>query len=317
MSGDQEEKSREYWAAREKENAKRLSDRKDGYRKEIAAEYEYTRQQIEDRINAFYERYADSEGITMAEARKRVNKIDMETYERKAAKYVKEKNFSKRANEEMKLYNATMKINRLELLKAEIGLELTAEADTLDKSIGDILQTEAYTEYRRLAGILGLTVGSTAEEGRSVAESSFKGATYSDRIWSHQEALKAEIDKKLSEAMISGRSSRDLAADLRRRFAVSQSNAERLIDTEIRRCQTGAAKAVYEKNGTDEYEFMAIGPHPCDICKPMDGKKFKVADMKPGRMPRRCIRAATVQPVRRGMKRLIMTGWTPGRLRMA
>ena len=64
-------------------------------------------------IDRFYGKYAAAEKITITEAKRRVAKLDIEAYERKAKRYVKEKNFSQRANEEMRLYNATMKINRL------------------------------------------------------------------------------------------------------------------------------------------------------------------------------------------------------------
>ena len=38
---------------------------------------------------------------------------------------VAQKDFSKYANDRLKIYNATMKINRLEHLKAMLGLEIT------------------------------------------------------------------------------------------------------------------------------------------------------------------------------------------------
>ena len=79
--------------------------------------------QIQKEIDSFYAKYASKEGITIAEAKKRASKLDMEEFSRKAKKYVEEKNFSKQANDEMRLYNLTMKVNRLELLKAQIGLE--------------------------------------------------------------------------------------------------------------------------------------------------------------------------------------------------
>ena len=37
------------------------------------------------------------------------------------------------ANEEMRIYNLTMKVNRLELLKANIGLEMVSGFDDLQK----------------------------------------------------------------------------------------------------------------------------------------------------------------------------------------
>ena len=52
---------------------------------------------------------------------------------------MKEKNFSKEANDEMRLYNTTMKINRLELLKANIGLELVDGFNELQTYYDQIL----------------------------------------------------------------------------------------------------------------------------------------------------------------------------------
>ena len=59
------------------------------------------------------------EGITMAEAKKRADKLDIDAYARKAKKYVAKKDFSDEANEEMRIYNLTMKVNRLELPEGE------------------------------------------------------------------------------------------------------------------------------------------------------------------------------------------------------
>ena len=49
----------------------------------------------------------------MAAAKRRVARLDIDAYAAKAKKYVAEKNLSKRANEEMRIYNLTMKVNRL------------------------------------------------------------------------------------------------------------------------------------------------------------------------------------------------------------
>ena len=107
--------SSEYWAKREAEALKqRITDEKE-YDKQVKRIYQDMLDGIQSQIDGFYGKYAAKEGITLAEAKKRVSKLDIAAYERKAAKYVKEKNFSAKANEEMRLYNATMKINRLEI----------------------------------------------------------------------------------------------------------------------------------------------------------------------------------------------------------
>ena len=69
---------------------------------------------------------------------------------------MKEKDFSDVANEEMRLYNATMKINRLEMLKANIGLELVDGFNELQKYFDRILTKRTLDEFERQAGILGM-----------------------------------------------------------------------------------------------------------------------------------------------------------------
>ena len=236
---------------------------------------------IEKEINGFYARYAKKEGITMAEAKKRVAKLDIEAYERKAAKYVKEKNFSEQANEEMRLYNLTMKVNRLELLKANIGLELVSGFDELQKFFEERLDERAINEFERQAGILGKSVRSAENKAHSIVNASFHNARYSDRIWMYQDMLKAELDSLLSEGIIQGRNARVLARHLRRRFDVSQYNAERLMITELSRVQTEAQRQSFERNGYEEYTFLAEGT-ACPVCRALNNRVFKVAKMLPG-----------------------------------
>src|SRR5690625_2668300 len=116
---------------------------------------------IESEIEAFYGRYATFEGLTMEEVRKRVTRLDIERYERKAQRYVKDFEFTRIANEEMRLYNVTMRINRLQLLKANIHLELLAMTSEEQQILFDAMTEMARAEYERLSGILGQTSNTT------------------------------------------------------------------------------------------------------------------------------------------------------------
>ena len=51
--------------------------------------------------------------------------------------------------------------------------------------------------------------------------------------------------------------------------------------TELARVQTEAQKQSMEKNGFEEYTFIANGGC-CDICQGINGKHFKIAKMMPG-----------------------------------
>ena len=143
-------KSNDYWRKREEENLRKNQISEAEYARQIQETYEYMLDQIQKEINGFYTKYATAEGISLAEAKRRVSKLDIEEYGRKAARYVKEQNFSKQANEEMRLYNATMKINRLELLKANIGLELVSGFDELQQYFDEKLTDRTLEELRKL-----------------------------------------------------------------------------------------------------------------------------------------------------------------------
>ena len=273
--------SQTYWKNRETEQRKHNIRDEAEYQKNIREIYQNMIDEIEKEINGFYGKYASKEGITLAEAKKRAAKADIEALGRKAAKYVKEKNFSNQANEEMRLYNMTMKVNRLELLKAQIGLDMVAGFDEMEKYFGEILTERAVSEFERQAGILGMTIQNNAKAANAIVNASFHNATYSDRIWMYQDMLKNELSSLLQTGLIQGQNPRRLATHLRKRFGVSQSNAERLMITELARVQTEAQKQSFEQNGFEEYTFLALGD-ACPICKALDEKHFKVAKMMPG-----------------------------------
>ena len=273
--------SQTYWKERETEQRKHnIRDEKE-YQKHIREIYQNMIDEIEKEINGFYGRYAKKEGITMAEAKKRAAKADIEALGRKAARYVKTKDFSAQANEEMRLYNMTMKVNRLELLKAQIGLEMVAGFDELQKYYEEILTDRTISEFERQAGILGKTIQNNAKAAEAIVNASFQNATYSDRIWMYQDMLKNELSSLLQTGLIQGQNPRKLATHLRKRFGASQSNAERLLITELARVQTEAQKQSFERNGFEKYTFLALG-NACPICKALDGKHFKVKKMMPG-----------------------------------
>lgn len=273
--------SQEYWKKREESNYRKNVKKEKEYRKHIEEIYKDMLSEIQKEIDGFYARYARKEGITIADAKKKVAKVDIEAYERKAKKYVKEKNFSEQANAEMRLYNLTMRVNRLEFLMANIGLELVAGFNEMDQYFGEILDDKARAELERQAGILGMTVRNAPKKAEAIVNSSFYNATFSQRIWLYQDMLRNELESLLENGILQGHNPRRLAVHLRKRFGVSQFNAERLMITELARVQTEAQKQSFERNGFDEYIFLALGT-ACPICKKLNEKHFKVTKMMSG-----------------------------------
>lgn len=281
--------SKTYWAQREAEALKhRITDEKQ-YSAEIKRIYQDMLDACQKEIDSFYAKYASKEGISIAEAKKLVKKADIASYERKAKRYVREKDFSAKANEEMRLYNAMMKINRLEMLKANIGLELIAGHEELEKFMAKILQGRTMDELARQAGILGKTVRNNAQKAHAIVNGSFHNGTFSDRIWQYQDLMREDLGRLLQTGLIQGKNPRAIAKDLKKYWFGNDPRTgggatycmERLMRTELARVQTEAQKQSFIRNGFGKYTFIVNGGC-CPVCEALSGKHFNVAKMMPG-----------------------------------
>ena len=294
--------SRDYWKAREETQRQKNIAQEAEYSKRIQDIYTKMYQNIQDDINSFYVKYADAEGITLAEAKKRISKLDIDEYAAKAKRYVEQAAkdraanhgktnrtaayFSDQANAEMRLYNATMKINRLELLKAHLGLEMIDGHDELQKLFGDALTQRTLDEFKRQAGILGNTVLNNEKLADSIVNASFHNAEFSDRVWMAQDLMKYRLHEILTQALIKGLNPKVLTRELmplikKEILENKRAAAERLLRTELCRVQTDAQMKSYERNGYDRYIFLAE-PTACPHCRALDDKVFDVKDAMPG-----------------------------------
>ncbi len=278
-----------YWQEREAAHlAKMVKDEKQ-YEREIERIYRDMLDGAQKEIDAFCSRYADKEGITLAEAKKRVAQLDIEAYERKAKRYVKDKDFSKIANEEMRLYNLTMKVNRLEMLKANIGLELLKGHSELEGFMEEILQGRTLEELERQAGILGKTIKDNKKLAHAIVNQSWQNADFSTRLWGHMGQMRADIGKMLEQGMIQGKNSRVLAKEMYKYFigeprlkngkSGAKYAAERLMRTELARVQTEAQRQSFEKNGFSQYRFIVNGGC-CDKCRAIASHNAGIYDLK-------------------------------------
>ena len=291
--------SETYWRERENEQLKHMITDEKEYEKELKRIYANMLDACQKEIDGFYGRYARKEGISLSEAKQRVSTADIAAYERKAAVYVKTKDFSDKANEEMRLYNTMMKVNRLEMLKANIGLELISGHDEIEKFMAGILQGRTEDELKRQAGILGKTIQNNAKAAHAIVNGSFHVAkvvnqsTFSDRIWQYQDLMRDDLGVLLQRGLIQGKNPRAIAADLRRYWYGKDPKTgggavycmERLMRTELARVQTEAQKQSFEKNGFEKYIFIVNhnGGNCCPDCQRVaDGGPYDVKKMMPG-----------------------------------
>ena len=277
-------KSREYWRKRIEEEQRHRIQSDVAIQKEMVRIYEYHLREIEKTIRDFEYRFASKNGIPIAELIKRVDEMDVVAFQEKARRYVETKDFSAVANRELALYNYKMSMNRMEMLQQELNLQLIELAEDEHRTTGNYLTKEARETAEFQAGILGHSVPRGAEFTtimQSIIDTPFHGVTWKTNISKRHTALQQVVSKAMQDYLIKGQNPTDAIPILRREFGYSAKSAKRLLVTEGARVASQMQKRSFEQYGYDEYEYIAE-PTACDICKPFDGKVFKVKDMEPG-----------------------------------
>ncbi|HFI0175726.1 TPA: minor capsid protein [Streptococcus suis] len=274
----------DYWKKRIRAEQLAKMERGATLGEEMDRLYSYHFNELEKEIRAFEQRYADKNGLSLAEVKARVDDFDVKAFEEKAKRYVAEKNFSARANSELALYNLKMKTNRLALLQYQLDLELVALAEDERQLTERFLDDEFIKAIETQSGLLGQSVLSASQVGtvaQAVINTPFKDVVWSERIWQRQNALREVVARMTERLLLQGKNPTTMVSQLRKEFNVTASEAKRLAVTEGARVATEGQKQAYIANGYDEYEFIAE-PSACRDCAKLDGKIFKVKDMKPG-----------------------------------
>lgn len=235
---------------------------------DITEHYDNAIDDINKKIEAEYA-HLQLSGIS----KNKVTNADIKAYEREARALVKYANqlrktvgindFTAQANERMKIYNATMRINRLEYLKAEVALSLIKAGVEVDTDLQKQLNQQYIDEKVRQAGILGASVKATkADKIFKIVSAQIDGATFSDRIWQNTDELKARLDVLLTNNVLQGQNANVAARKLRNLVTGSfKDNAkyvtERLARTERTRIIGQAQKDSYKENGIEYVKWMA------------------------------------------------------------
>lgn len=263
--------SQSYWTKREQKWQASNFKKDQDFNKKLQSIYDQAFKDINDQINQFYMSYAKHENITMAEAMQRVKAHDVQAFSATAKKMVKEKDFSDQANAQLKLYNTTMKVNRLEMLKSQIGATLVDAGASVESEMKSHLSKSYVDEVTRQAGILGQDRDDDlVKRASSVVNASFQGAQWSSRLWLGMAELQTQLGVQLSQAMIFGLNPRTIAKNLMPLINDTVKNkraaAERLAITEMARVQDDAQMSSFRKYGI-KYVLWIAEPGACKICQ--------------------------------------------------
>ncbi|MDG4509643.1 minor capsid protein [Streptococcus suis] len=238
----------------------------------LAQIYKESFDRMQKEIDGFYLRYAGKTGLTKQEAMKRVSEMDVTKFNAKAAKAIKEKDFSHATNEWLKVYNLKMKVSRLELLKAELALEIQNLTADVNEVFDKARTSEYLNEYKRQAGILGISSSGAKKRMQAILDADFYGQKFSARVWGGlglRATLQRDVFGSLNRILTDMMGYKQEMKRLAKKYGTSEQNAKRLLKTEIARINADTQYSMLKDNGFTHMIFVAE-PGACDLCGPLD-----------------------------------------------
>ena len=288
--------SKEYWQKRALKLEKRASDKGEALNKKLLREYRRASKEIQAKIEAFYGRYATEQGLSYAEARKRLNRAELREWRKTLGEYVEEINalpdgkIKAQLLAELDARSYASQQDRFSSLLAQVDMEIdrlfTEASGQMTMSMTDVLEDGYYRkgfDLQRRAGVLSPFARLSTQMVEDALTYPWSGADFSTRIWENKRALLFNARQTLTQGVIQGHSVARMSNDLADAMGKSYRVAERLVRTEANHFHAEADKLAYSAAGVKEYEFMAtLDNRTSEICGSLDGKVFKVSEAKPG-----------------------------------
>lgn len=262
---------------------------------EMEKQYKAAQNELEAQIARWYQRFADSNGISLAQAKQWLKGQDLAEFKwdvKEYIKYGKENAINGAWMQELENASSKFHISRLEALQIQTQNSLETmfaqQAGTMKKALSDVYASGYYhTAYAVQQGFgLGWDIAGLDQAQIEKVLSkpwAVDGYNFSTRIWNSKTKLIGEVHNELSKNLLTGADPQKAIDSLAKKMGTSKSNAGRLVMTEQAYFSSAAQKDCFNDLDVEEYEIVAtLDSHTSDICRSLDGKVFKMSDYKPG-----------------------------------
>lgn len=288
-------KNSEYWKLRFEQLEQAQNGQGAAAFAEIEKQYKEAQKQIEGQIARWYQRFADNNGITLAQARQYLKGAALKEFQWDVQDYIKYGQDNALMGGWMKeLENASAKyhISKLEALKIQTQHSLEAmfskQMGTVTGAMGDIFESGYYhTAYELQKGFnIGWDIAGLDQSQIEKVLSkpwAVDGKNFSERIWTNKEKLISELHGELTQNIMLGADPQKAIDSLAKKMNTSKQNAGRLIMTEEAYFSSAAQRDCFNELDVEQYEIVAtLDSHTSDICRSLDGKHFPMKDFQAG-----------------------------------
>lgn len=290
-----DERSSKYWQERFRQMENAQHDTSVQKVQEIQEQFDRSLAAIDGKINAWYQRLADNNGVSMQEARKMLDAGELKEFRwnvEEYTRYAEENEISGAWAKQLENASARVHISRLEALKIETQQEVEKLygncTDAIDHHIRDTYTSDFYHTAFEVQKGIGVGTAMNRLDPETVEKIVSKpwavdGKNFSDRLWENKTKLINNMHNSLSRMCITGEAPDRAIEEISKQMGVSKAQAGRVVMTESAAFANKARQDCMEELDVEQFEVVeTLDSHTCETCGGMDGKHFPMREFEVG-----------------------------------
>lgn len=251
--------------------------------------YDQATKDLEKDLAYWYARFADNEGISLADARKMLTKSQLRDFKMTVEEYIsKGESLDPKWRDALERASIKVHVSRLEALK----LQLQQHAEETASRMALLMDEYATSSYKKqyyhtafeIQKGIGLGWDLQKLDDRQVSKVVRKpwaadGTNFSERVWDNRTKLVNELHTTLTSSIARGENPTKTINKLADKMDNSLFNAGRVVMTEGAFFASAAKQDCFADLDVEWFEIVAtLDFKTSQICRDMDGKVFERKD---------------------------------------
>lgn len=262
---------------------------------DIEKQYRQAQRTLEGQISAWYQRFADNNNISMAEARKMLTNQELAELKWDINEYIRygeENAINGTWVKELENASARYHISRLEALKLQTQQSLEVmfgnQLDSIDGTMRNVYKSGYYRTAFEIQKGVGVGWDFATLDDKQISKVINKpwavdGKNFSQRIWSNRQKLVNELNTTLTQNIILGQDPQKAIDKIAKAMNTSKNVTGRLVMTEEAFFSSAAQKDCFAELDVEQFEVVAtLDSRTSEICREMDGKHFPMSQWDVG-----------------------------------
>ena len=284
-------RDKRYWQRRAAERMWEQMQSAEQTADQIARLYVNASQYLKKSIDGIFDKYQTKYRLSEREARELLSALQNKASIQELQKKLQETNDRDERKDLLSQLEAPAYRARIERLQGQIDLVMNqvyrqerklSAAHYVDLA-EDVYNHAAFDIQQRTG--MGFPVTHISQNQiDKVVNSKWSGKNYSSRIWGNTQALAQDLKEELLMDLVSGRTERETAEILSKKFGASASKARRLVRTESCYISNQMEMQSYKECGIEKYQYLAtLDLRTSETCRALDGKIFLVSEQQVGK----------------------------------